>query len=423
MKGQVALMFILMVALDPFTWAQAPTFQSDSPFINTPNVRSACITDLQGKPQFPIISQYGSQLLFQFDLIQDDREWLNYRLIPADMNGNIVELEASEFIQGFYQGEISDAQLAYNTTTDYVHYALTFPNEMMKPTQSGRYWLLFYRNGDYQDPSNQVVAFPLFVSADKMNVTSRLLKSNDVSKIFTHQQIETTVVPNSMNFNDIPRDIRILIFKNYELRSELPPLAPTFITPERWTFQHNDYPGFAGGNEWRVMDIRQIIAPGFHVDFTQPHQDNPEIWIQQDESNAKSKYGWNDMNGITQFSTTLPSAQALDADYLLTHFQYKSRAFEGGKLLLEYCTALGCREEAELTYNANSGCYETAFYLKQGIYNYRYRWQNLYSVEEELKFTEGNFFETQNEYQIILFQKEPLYQKDVILGTYKLRSP
>jgi len=423
MKVRVALQYILMAVFTIQLSAQVPSFHSDGPFLNADNLRSASITDLQGKPQFPILSLQGGQLLFQFDLIQDDREWLNYRLIPADMNGNIVEVDDAEFIQGFYQSEISDAQLAYNTTTDYVHYALTFPNTMMRPTQSGRYWLLFYRNSDHLDASNQVVAFPLFVSADKMNVTSRLLKSNDVSKIFTHQQIETTVIPNSMNFNDIPRDIRIMIFKNYELRSELPPIAPTFITPERWTFQHNDSPGFAGGNEWRVMDTRQIISPGFHVDYTQPNQDNPEIWIQQDESNAKSKYGWNDMNGVTQFSTTLPSAQSIDADYLLTHFQYKSRAFEGGQLLLEYCTALGCKEEKELIYNTNTGCYETAIYLKQGIYNYRYRWRNFYSAEEELKYTEGNFFETQNEYQIILFQKEPLYQKDVILGTYKLRSP
>ena len=159
------------------------------------------------------------------------------------------------------------------------------------------------------------------------------------------------------------------------------------------------------------------------MDHTLPNQDNPEVWIQTDESNAKSKYGWNDMNGITQFGTTVASVNALDADYLLTHFQFKSRAFEGGKLVLEYYTALGCKEEIEMHYNNNNTCYETSAYLKQGIYNYRYRWKNDYDKNEELKFTEGNFFDTQNDYQIILFQKEPIYQKDLILGFYKLRSP
>jgi len=423
MKGTWAMLLIFFSFCYLDCSAQVPTVILESPFTLDKNVRSISITDYQGKPQFPIVSLNGGSLIFHFDLIQDDREWLNYRLLPADMDGNLVEVEASEFVQGFYQGEISDAELAYNTTTDYVHYSLAFPNQMMRPTQSGRYWLLLYRNDDFSDFNNHVMAFPLFVSSDQMKVTGRLLRSNDVSMIYSHQQIETTVIPSSMNFNDIPRDMRVVIYKNHELKSELPPLAPTFITPNHWTFQHNDLPGFAGGNEWRVMDTRQIVSPGFHVDHTLPNQDNPEIWIQTDESNAKSKYGWNDMNGITQFGTTVASVNALDADYLLTHFQFKSRAFEGGKLVLEYYTALGCKEEIEMHYNNNNTCYETSAYLKQGIYNYRYRWKNDYDKNEELKFTEGNFFDTQNDYQIILFQKEPIYQKDLILGFYKLRSP
>ena len=400
---------------------QSPQLVVDHPFHLADNLRSASITDINGAPLFPVISLHGGSLYFHFDLIQDDREWLKYRLIAADMNGEPLEIDPAEFVTGFYESEWSNAELAFNTTTDYVHFSLNFPNEMMKPQVAGRYWLLVYRNDDYNDPENQVVAFPLFVSSDQMSVTARSLKSNDVSCIYTHQQIETIATPNGMHFNDIPRDIRVLIYKNYELKSELPPLAPTFIMPDKWTFQHNEFPGFSGGNEWRVMDTRQIVTPGFHIDHTLPNQDNPEIWVQQDESNAKSKYGWNDMNGISQFCTTLPSANALDADYLLTYFQYKARPFEDGKVFLEYYTSLGCKEEIELYYNQNIGCYETKLFLKQGIYNYRYRWKNSYAASDELKYTEGSFAATQNRYGVFLFQKDPLYKHDRLLGTYWIK--
>jgi hypothetical protein len=422
MKGRTLRWEIIFCLL----WAyngigQRPTVVTHHPFHVAENLRSASITDANGSPQFPLLSLQGGSLLFQFDLIQDDREWLKYRLIASDMLGKPLEIDPSELVSGFYESEVSNAELAFNTTTDYVHFALNFPNDMMKPLVAGRYWLLFYRNDDYQDPDNQVMAFPLFVSSDKISLTARQLKSNDVSCIYTHQQIETIALPNGMNFNDIPRDIRVMILKNHELQSDLPPIAPTFITPERWTFQHNDLPGCSGGNEWRVMDTRQIVTPGFHIDHTLPNQDNPEIWVQQDESNAKSKYGWNDMNGITAFCTSLPSPLSLDADYLLTYFQYKARRFEEGDVYLEYYTSLGCKEEIILYYNENTGCYETKIFLKQGIYNYRYRWKNSYSSGDELKYTEGNFADTQNRYGVFLFQKDRLYGHDRILGTYWIK--
>ena len=415
---QIIFLFMCLIS----SKAQVPEMVQSSPFKVADNLRSATITDGSGLPRFPLIEINGERLLFQFDLIQDDREWLHYRLIPCDMMGNVVEVDPSEFIQGFYQGEINDVELAFNTTTDYAHFSLTFPNDMMKPIQSGRYWLLVYRDDDFQNEDNQVVAFPLFVSGGRMNVNARRLKSNDVSKIYSHQQIETFAFPDQTSFNDIPRDIRVMIYQNFDLTTTLPPIAPTFITPDQWTFQHLDIAGFPGGNEWRVMDTRQIVTPGFHIDHTLPNQDLPEIWVMQDEFNAKSHYGWSDMNGITQMSTNIPSSHALDADYLKTHFQLKARAFTEGSVFVEFQTALGIRERLRLTYNNETQSYEGYGYLKQGIYNYRYRWISGYSTDDELGYTEGNFFDTQNMYQVLLYQKDPLYQKDQILGAYLIQK-
>jgi hypothetical protein len=128
------------------------------------------------------------------------------------------------------------------------------------------------------------------------------------------------------------------------------------------------------------------------------------------------------MNGITQMSTNIPSSHALDADYLKTHFQLKARAFTEGSVFVEFQTALGIRERLRLTYNNETQSYEGYGYLKQGIYNYRYRWISGYSTDDELGYTEGNFFDTQNMYQVLLYQKDPLYQKDQILGAYLIQK-
>lgn len=418
------LLIFLFFGLATITRAQEIQISQVSPFPNALNVRSAVITDAQGSNTYPMIELGQTQpLLFQFDLMQEDREWLKYTLLHTDWEGNVCEMDRSEYTRGFVEQEIQDMEFGYNTSTNYVHYQLPFPNEFMSPNASGRYWLLIYKNDDWEDAANHVIAFPLFVIAPQMNIMAKIEKAPGAN-YFSHELLKVDAFPQHQRYGDIPRDIRIQAFQNLDLHSSKEALVPsvTFIQPNQWAFSDLNSTGFPGGNEWRMIDTRQIVSPGLHIDHTLPNQERPEVFVQMDESNSKGHYGWDDLNGRCVFGTNILESKALSADYLLTHFEYKSKAFDDGVLALEFCTAPGIKEMISCSYDEEKNAYVVSLPMKQGIINYRYRWMGNHENADELRYTEGNFEATRNDYHLFLYQLDPLYHMDQIIGYYFLKE-
>jgi hypothetical protein len=113
----------------------------------------------------------------------------------------------------------------------------------------------------------------------------------------------------------------------------------------------------------------------------------------------------------------------LEADYFLTHFRFKHAHESQQKLYLEIQTNLGIKELFNCNYDEYSAAYRCDALLKQGIYNYRYRFFNSDTTNENgLEYTEGNFAETMNDYHCFLYQRDPVYQMDQIIGFYKLSN-
>jgi len=56
-----------------------------------------------------------------------------------------------------------------------------------------------------------------------------------------------------------------------------------------------------------------------------------------------------------------------------------------------------------MTYNKRRGVYETSLLLKQGFYNYTFA--TLENNTINLHEINGSFFQTENEYKVIVYQK------------------
>lgn len=407
--------------------SQSPVWMDQSPFGHKEGIRSVTTTSLDGDVVFPVLFlQQTTPLWFQFDWLADEREWLSYRIFHCNVEGKINEVDYTEYVQGFESQEISESpEFGLNTTTDYVHYHLAFPNDMMRPTKSGRYWLLIYRNNDWEDRDNHVVSFPFFVVDEKVMMQAQLRRSSVVSNIYSHQQLDVTVNPNEYFLSDIFRDIHLSVYQNFELQSSnnfIHP-KPTFVEPHQWRFVDDINPGFPGGNEWRMMSTVDISAPGFNIDHTLPNQEWPEVFVAMDQSNKRAHSSWMDYNGKNIWVTKNSSVQALEADYFLTHFRFKHARESQQKLYLEIQTNLGIKELFNCNYDEYTASYRCDALLKQGIYNYRYRFFNSETSNENgLEYTEGNFAETMNDYHCFLYQRDPVYQMDQIIGFYKLSN-
>jgi hypothetical protein len=80
-------------------------------------------------------------------------------------------------------------------------------------------------------------------------------------------------------------------------------------------------------------------------------------------------------------------------------------------------------QEGMMTYNPQKRGYETEMYLKQGFYNYMYLFLENNSLKGDVTYVEGNHFETQNEYMILVYYRQPGSVYDELIGVSVINTP
>jgi hypothetical protein len=77
-----------------------------------------------------------------------------------------------------------------------------------------------------------------------------------------------------------------------------------------------------------------------------------------------------------------------------------------------------------MVFNPASGAYEGSALLKMGLYNYAYVTVNSGDPRAEPSFdiTEGNHFETENNYDILVYYRAMGGREDQLVGIYSFNS-
>ena len=125
---------------------------------------------------------------------------------------------------------------------------------------------------------------------------------------------------------------------------------------------------------------------------------------------------------VTTYETINPYWQG---DYALVHFNYVTLSqtpYPNKELYLTGdLTDYQLTEKNKMVFNEEKGYYEGTQYLKQGYYNYGY---SLVDKNNPLQKTdmEGNYWETENSYTILVYYKSFTDQADQLIGVGKINT-
>ncbi len=79
---------------------------------------------------YPVIRLNSPEkLVFQFDLLGDQDEAYYYTFIHCDKDWNKSDIFTNDYLEGFPENPIEDYKPSFNTTVNYIHYKLMFPND------------------------------------------------------------------------------------------------------------------------------------------------------------------------------------------------------------------------------------------------------------------------------------------------------
>jgi hypothetical protein len=143
-----------------------------------------------------------------------------------------------------------------------------------------------------------------------------------------------------------------------------------------------------------------------------------------DEERKNAFYEYSpDINGEFVVNSNSNFDTDLENDYARIFFNLKTDSSDFNKniYLIGKFNDFTINENYKLKYDQKTKSYKGSFLFKQGFYNYKYAFNNNLNQKEHQYF-EGNYWQTENTYRVLLFQKKTNDKYFKIIGTNVVSS-
>ncbi len=361
-----------------------------------------------------------------FDEMSHRYRRLTYSISHRMADWSESDLLESDFMDGFNDQPIEDFENSVNTTFLYTHYTLDIPNDDVTLLVSGNYMVTIRDDED----GTELARACFSVCEDGASISAVLSGNTDIDTNERHQQMEIRLNYSGLPVIDPEREIKVQVMQNRHPGTEVTDLKPTHLTQSGMEFTHSHKLIFPGGNEYRRFEIINMYDYLQHVDRVDFFDPYFHALLIQDTPRREYRYD-QDHNGRYFIRYSRADDSNVEADYLLVHFSMKAPHYSDGELYLDGDFTYGrLSDEFRMEYNERTGCYEKILPLKMGAYDYRYLFvpstpQSALSSGAARSFetsrTEGDSYETSNEYEIMVWFREPGSRYDRLVGASDVR--
>jgi hypothetical protein len=371
----------------------------------------------------PFIALNGNEMLeVNFDVLNQSQGRYTYSIIHCDADWKKSNLSQIEYMDGFQQMPIDDFAQAMVTTTHYTNYRLFLPNENIRFKVSGNYVIQVCN----EDAPDRILFSARFgVYEPLVGISATVSSNTDISFNQGHQQLSFQLNTQNLRVAYPQSELKIFVSQNNRLDNVVTNLQPSIVANNRLTYEHIQSLIFDAGNEYRRIEFLTHRFNGMRIERIQYLNPYYHAEVMTDQSRARQSYQYDqDQNG--RFFIRCISCQNPDneADYYAVHFTYASQLFPDGNIYL--CGNMfqnQLDENSRMDYNRETRQYEKTVLLKQGHYNYQYLFVPNGEAKGQLSMTEGNFFQTENEYTILVYYRPMGGRFDRLTGKTTIRNP
>ena len=365
----------------------------------------------------PIIDLGSEQrLLLKFDDLNPDAQNYNYSVTHCDAGWNTSRLVTSEYMQGFFDNPINDYAFSINTTMRYVNYQLVLPNDDVRLLISGNYLLTVWANSDKEHP---VLTRRFYVCEPEVQIRGEVKKATFDSFRGPNQEIDFVIDHPNFPIRDPRNDIKVVLMQNSEPDNKITNLKPLFIRQGQLDYNYNRENVFAGGNEFRNFDTKNLQITGRGVSKIEYLGGDYHVTLQTDQPNPSTLYlSENDLNGNYLVKNDRVRDSDLESDYIFVKFSLKPSSPTDGADIYVYgaLTDWQCNPANRMKFNPEKGQYEVTLLLKQGFYDYRYIYREKGSSQNNVAPFEGSFVETEIDYRIFVYFGEFSSRYERLIG-------
>jgi len=375
----------------------------------------------QGLPVYTLRS--NNKLELEFDDLEGNVKNYYYTYVLCDYQWQPVAYSAFEYMKGFTQNRINTYRYSSIAFTRYTHYQAFLPEQNCAPTQSGNYLLKVFLDGD---TSKLVFTKQLYVVDPVASISAAVVQPFTPQLFNTHQRIRLTANIKGVNSFSAAQQIKVVIMQNNRADRVQKDIAPTYVRGNDLEYNTEQVAVFPGGKEWRWLDVRSFKLLTDRIDSSSFTKNTTDFYLKTDLDRSAQRYvyfaDYNGMYNIVTYESINPFWQG---DYATVHFRFappEGWDKQGKEIYLAGAfTGYQLTDEWKLQYNAETGRYECKAFLKQGYYNYTYIAVDKNNPYQTIDL-EGNYWETENQYTILMYYRSFSDRNDQLIGVSSINS-
>jgi hypothetical protein len=426
--------FLFALLLMPsLSWSQAPEeedYVNDNVlrydnYIYKPNIKTVQFFESSWEYAAPVIPlNSGQQIELDFDDLDGDQKRYSLSFVHCNADWTPSDLVISEYLTGFFDLNIINFSYSMNTFQKYTHYSILIPQQNITFTKSGNYLMYVYMEGNKQD---LVLSRRFMVYDNKTAIAATFRQAIGDDEQYNKQHIDFTISSPGYDLNNPYKDLKVVITQNNRWDNAVTGIKPTFLSGTQLTYSMDDASTFNGGNEFRFFDVRSLrfLTEKVKEIYRDENQKNHAVLYPEGSRAAKPYLFYNDFNGnfLIRNSETKGNMDT-EADYVYVDFflPYQTPEAAGNFYVMGKLTDWRMSRLSKMTYNYKRFGYEASLYLKQGYYNYVYVLSDDARKGGSEIITEGNHWDTENDYNIYVYHRKFGTYYDQLIGFKKLNS-
>lgn len=397
------------------------------------NIKSVKFHPLGDPLAPPIVNIERTEVLVLYfdDLSVDDGiKNYTYEIVHCTKNWQPSNLNDTEYLDGFAENTVEEVANSFGTRVPYTHYRLYLPNEDISCTLSGNYLLKIYED---EDDKRLAITRRFMIYDRRVAVAAQQSGTAKVEKRNTHQEIDIVVTDKNEVVRYPQTELSAVVMQNFRTDNAITDLKPLFVNRASISFDYQDKIVFPAGNEFRFFDIRRLTSRGRGVAQLQTYGNGYEVDLIPGQKRVRKPYltyldangqfvvgedntfglssELRDSTGLDQFDLLNIQEQNdirdihLRADYADVLFRLESAGEmqDAEVYVFGALTDWQLKPEYKMTYSEDAQVYYLNRLLKQGYYNYQY--VVVENGEIDISVTEGNFYETRNEYAVLIYYR------------------
>lgn len=343
----------------------------------------------------------GDPINVSFDDLTHEYRRYAYRLEHCEADWSVsTELFASDFCEGFNEDNIiDDVTESINTNTLYTHYRLQIPNENCKIKMSGNYKLTVYD----ENTGEEVMNACFMVVDPKVNVRLGVTSNTDIDTNKSHQQVSMDLNFSGIKVNRFDDEIKTVVMQNGRWDNAVLNATPQYVTADAASWNHNKALIFNAGNEYRKFETLDVTHTTMGIESVEWDGKDYHANVWTDEPRTNYVYD-EDANGAFYIRNSDNRENDVTTEYVIVNFRLKANRQNNDIFINANWTNDRFLDKYKMVYDPATELYTASIKLKQGYYSYQYL-----SLDSEGKayplVSEGNFFQTENMYQALVYYK------------------